>query len=135
MASITDGDRPVRPERSEWRDIEFSKHHRTQWGFHCPMNDLDFVVAEYCWFKAKALIEYKHERGLVDLRAPGMRVLEDLADRAHLPAFVVRYGNDFDWYQVWALNALAVEWLPRGYQRFTEEEYVSFLYKLRGLTR
>ena len=121
----------VAKERSGWRDARLSARHR-QWGFHVPAADIDFLLAEYDAGEPRALVEYKHERAaLVSAKSANLHVLSRLADRAALPAFVVRYGDDLSWFRVRALNERARDMLPET-QDMTEDEYVEFLYLVRG---
>ena len=124
----------VRTERTGWRDEQISRRHR-QWGYDCPAMDIDFLLLEYDAGKAAALVEYKHEDAqAVRCAHPSLRALADLADRAGLPAFVVRYADDFSWWYPTPLNAPARAICPRSY-RMAEEEWVELLYRCRGRTR
>jgi hypothetical protein len=127
--------RLVRPERTGWRDAALSLRHRL-WGFDCPMQDIDWLVAEYDRMCPVAIIEWMHER------APGVdprrtwpvkwAVLRALADRRPpLPAFAVRYAADLSWWRVLALNAAARGHVARCTQ-YTERGFVRLLYRLRG---
>ena len=55
----------------------------------------------------------------------------DLGNRAGIPVFGVRYANDFSWWRVTPLNALAKQWVPKQ-THMDEEEYVRLLYRVRG---
>lgn len=121
-----------KPERTGWRDQRISERHRS-WGIGSPAFDLDLILVEYSHCEPKALIEYKHERAApVYLSDANYKALIRLADRAEIPAFIVRYANDFSWLNVCPLNALAKKWLPQK-SKVTEDEYVRFLYRLRGI--
>lgn len=123
--------RPVRPERSGWRDMELSERHR-QWGWDCPAVDLDFLFLEYDRGKAVALVEYKHEFAQPQYPThPTYQAMIDLGNRAGVPVFGVRYARDFSWWRVTPLNPVAKERLPRQ-REMSEKEWVSFLYQLRG---
>lgn len=128
-----------RDERTHWRDEAISLRHR-EWGFHCPATDIDFLLNEYDGGKTKALIEYKHEGSSVNFLNPtsGMHpksydALRDLSNRAGIPIFVVRYKEDFSFWQVFSLNDIAKAFLKSEETLMTEKEYVTFLYKLRGM--
>ncbi len=126
--------RPVRKERTGWRNERISRKHR-EWGWDCPAIDIDFLLLEYDVGKAIALVEYKHEKATQpQFTHPSYRALKDLSDRAGISAFVVRYADDFSWWQATALNSLGEKWLPKT-KRMTEEEWVAFLYQLRGRHR
>ncbi len=121
----------VRPERSGWRDLALSQRHR-QWGWDCPAVDVDFLLVEYDGGKASALVEYKHEQApWLRVWHPTVRALIDLANRAELPAFVVRYASDFSWWLVRPINQLAQDWLPET-RRLTERQWVALLFRIRG---
>ena len=118
-------------ERSGWRDLEFSKHHRL-WGHDCPMIDIDFLCCEYDQGNPRALIEYKHTNALAEnYNQPNYKTLIRLGEIAQLPVFNVRYSADFKEYGVTPLNKYAVTHLPNP-MAMNEKEYVTFLYKLRG---
>lgn len=120
----------VKRERTGKRDLALNDRHRL-WGWNVPAEDLDFV--EYDNKKAVALVEYKKENAPPVPRTDvNLLVLCDLADRAGLPAFVVRYAFDFSWWTVRALNGIAMEIVPKPMLKISEKEYVDFLYKIRG---
>lgn len=121
----------VSQERTGWRDQRISRRHR-QWGYDCPALDIDFLMLEYDNGKAVALAEYKHEDApIVRTGHPSMRAITDLADRANLPAFVVRYSDDFSRWYVSPLNGPARQLCPQA-QELTELEYVRLMYRCRG---
>lgn len=120
----------VKPEKTGKRDLALNDRHRT-WGWNVPAEDLDFL--EYDNKKAVALVEYKKENApLVPSSDANLLALCDLADRAGIPAFVVRYAVDFSWWTVRALNEIARSIIPRPLVKIPESEYVEFLYKIRG---
>jgi len=124
-------ERPVREERTGWRDLELSQRHR-RWGWNCPAIDLDFVLLEYDRGKAVAIVEYKHEQAPLQFPAhPSYQALIDLGNRSGLPAFACRYADDFSWWRPIALNAIAKQ-LRASRTAISEQEWVAFLYKLRG---
>lgn len=121
----------VRKERTGWRDEGLSQRHRT-WGWDCPAIDIDFLMCEYDQSKAVALVEYKNEQAAPQSsQHPSYRALTDLADRAGLPFFAVRYANDFSWWIVVPINAVAQNLLPKR-KRLTEQDWIAFLVQLRG---
>ena len=120
----------VSPERSAWRDLDFSEHHR-KWGWDCPAVDIDFLMIEYDRAKPIALVEYKHERAKpADPKSTTYRAIKTLSDLAGIPFFGVRYTSDFKKFTVARLNKKA-EALLTARQVMTELEYVQFLYRLR----
>jgi len=123
----------VRAERTGWRDLGLSTRHR-MWGWNCPAVDLDFLFLEYDRGKAVAVVEYKHERAQpMSIAHPTYLALRDLADRAALPAFVVRYGSDYSWFAAAGMNDRAVKLLGTENSKFMSEcQWVEFLYLLRG---
>jgi len=121
----------VRQERTGWRDEALSQRHR-KWGWDCPAVDIDFLMLEYDQGKAKALVEYKHENAKPqDPKHPSYKAMKDLADRAQIPFFAVRYAGDFSWWRVHPLNDYAHKFLPKTCQ-MTEVGYVTLLYTIRG---
>lgn len=120
-------------ERTGWRDTDrISQRHR-MFGYNVPACDLDFPLIEYDKAKAAALIEYKHERAeAVYLNNPSIRALSDLGSRASIPAFVVRYKDDFSKYKVTAINDIGREILQTECKVMYEADYIRFLYRLRG---
>lgn len=121
----------VRAERTGWRDDRISLRHRA-WGFNDPVVDVDFLLLEYDRGKACALVEYKHELAMPLRRChPSVSALADLATRATVPAFIVRYADDFTWFQVNPLNEKARSILPEA-ARMDEKDWVRLLYRLRG---
>jgi hypothetical protein len=123
----------VRPERTGWRDEALSRKHR-EWGWDCPAVDLDFILVEYDQGLPVAVIEYKHENAKpVSLTHPSYMALAILGERADLPIFVVRYADDFSWWEVQAINTVATAILST-LRRVSESQYVKFLHWLRGRT-
>ena len=89
-------------------------------------------MLEYDKGKAVALVEYKHERAETATSGhPSYRALIDLGTRAGIPVFAVRYADDFAWWRVVPLNQCAHEYLAEPRQ-MVEDEWVAFLYRLRG---
>jgi hypothetical protein len=122
----------MKDERWNVRDQRISARHRL-WGTDCPMVDVDFLVLEYNHGKVVALVEYKHERGQhLDPNHPSALALRDLADRAGLPVWSVRYADDFSWFEAKPLNLLA-----RGRHsndepvKMSERDYVTWMCALR----
>ena len=129
------------------RDAWLSGRHR-QWGRDVPAMDLDFVLAEYDHCVPQALIDYKHEHGVIDFQSANTRTLVALGDMAGLPAFIVRYGHSkqdgwwgdvaedsVPWFQVVPLNVYAHGTdMPSNDNntKLSELVYVSWLYDLRG---
>lgn len=123
----------VKLERHGFRDEALSRRHRA-YGFDCPMQDIDFCVAEYDYYKPKALIEHKHERADLQSKTdPGFKVLINLANMAKLPAYAVRYSDDLSRYFVVPLNDMACQFLEVR-TLMNEWDYVTFLYELRDRT-
>jgi len=122
----------VSQERSGWRDSKLSLRHRL-WGWDCPAVDIDFLMIEYNHCRAVTLVEYKHELAAPILPTnPSIRAIIDLADRAGLPAFIVRYAADLSWWRVAPLNHRAADYLPER-RLMSEREYVALLYRIRGM--
>ncbi len=115
-------------ERSGFRDEKLSKRHR-MYGWNAPAQDLDFI--EYYHLKPIALIEYKHERAVIDVHSHQCTVLKNLGDMASLPAFIAVYNDQYE-YDVYPLNDLARKTL-KDWTHLPEQRYVAFLYYLRGI--
>lgn len=126
--------RSVKGEYTGWRDQELSARHRNVWGFDMPMVDIDLLVAEYDKRIPIVLVEYKWETRTPRLSGANYQVLRKLADRAGIPFFVCGYKGDFTRWYIHAGNKLALDPLKASHQEWTEEEYVTFLYQLKGLT-
>ncbi len=79
----------VKPERTGWRDAWLSGRHRL-WGWDCPWQDIDWL--EYDNGHPVALFEYKHSSAPpLNPSHLGVQAMIELADRARLPFFGVRY--------------------------------------------
>jgi len=119
-------------ERSGWRDLGLSIRHRL-WGHDCPIVDIDFLVVEYDEKKPIALVEYKHEHAKnPNFDDANYTTLKTLGDWAGLPVFNARYADDYSWFKLTPLNAMAEARLPPEHRMMTERQYVDFLYWLRG---
>ena len=125
----------VMQERTNWRDLAFSRRHR-YYGNDCCAVDLDYLpfkFNEYYNGEPVALIEYKHENAAEqDYSKPNFQALIRLGDRAELPVFCVYYAHDMSWYIGDPLNDYARKIISTR-TRFTEFEYVRFLHDLRGV--
>ena len=129
------------------RDAWLSGRHRV-WGSNVPAMDLDFILAEYDKCVPVALIDYKHEHGVIMLKSANNRTLTALGDMAGIPAFIVRYGHSnqegwwgevpedsVPWFQIIPLNVYAHGAdLPSNDNntRLSELVFVSWLYEMRG---
>lgn len=121
----------VSEERSGWRDERISRRHR-EWGLNCPAVDIDFLMVEYDKAKAVGVVEYKHEDALpLRLAHPNVQAIRDLADRAVVPALIVRYANDFSWWYPTPVNDLAKQLCPEP-RSMSEEEWIRLVYRCRG---
>jgi hypothetical protein len=127
-------EKPVKQEDTNWRDEDMSKRHR-EWGWNCPVVDIDFLVCEYNLGKPVAIVEYKrHRMKFVNEADINYRVLKDLADARYnpLPFFVCFY-----WPEIWAFKVVPMNETARSYlvndTIMSEYDYVSFLYKLRRI--
>ena len=129
------------------RDAWLSGRHRL-WGRDVPAMDLDFILAEYDRCVPIALIDYKHEHGVINLESANTRTLIALGDMAGIPAFIVRYGHSkqdewwgdvpedsVPWFQVIPLNVYAHgKDMPSNSNntKLSELVFVTWLYDLRG---
>jgi hypothetical protein len=96
------------------------------------MVDIDFLVTDYDHGKPVAIIEYKHE--LADEKNThdmSYRALKALANASKIPCFVCRYSAGLDLFKPQSLNGFAKDHMLDG-KTMTEEEWVGFLYELRG---
>ena len=116
-------------ERTNWRDEELSKRHRT-WGKEFSAFDLDFIMVEYSYKKPCALVEYKNEHATEQsIKQANHATLKELGDLARLPVFCVRYASDFSWWKVIPMNGWATLHVGNKNERpiLTEQEWLSFL--------
>lgn len=123
--------RPRCPSGHECRRAPVSSRHRT-WGYDCPAVDLDSL--EYDHRIARAIIEYKRQAsGPPPVDDANTEALCDLADRADIPLYQVVYSADFTTWTVLAINSLARHDLCHQPVRWSEFEFVYFLYEtVRG---
>jgi hypothetical protein len=118
-------------ERSGWRDERLSLRHR-EGGVNCPAADADFILFEYDQKIVRAIIEYKHEFAPPSSPSDANnQALKNIADRAGIPFFACRYGENLDWFLAVPLNDLALKLLPSR-ERLSERGWVELLYKIRG---
>lgn len=92
------------------------------------------VLVEYDTQEPVALLEYTRRPKLIDGDQAKVTVLFKLAERSHLPAFVVRYAADLTTFRVEPASFSALQWISREGQLFGERAFVEFLYRLRGRT-
>ena len=134
-------------ERHYKRDGILSQKHR-RWGYNVPAVDIDFLLLKYDNARAVALIEHRHNHGDLNPEHSNSRALKDLAERAGLPYFIVKYRYQTDTRDLWApatvdtpaffqihpMNdkALLCD-MPGGW--CTEQEYSGWLHKIRGRTQ
>lgn len=121
-------------ERTGWRDEALSLRHR-EYGQNLPAVDIDFMLIEYDHEEPKALVEYKNEHTppINVSKSPSIIAMAKLANSASIPAFLVRYADDFSWWRVLGLNDHAASYLTTNPQLMDEVEWVSILYAVRGL--
>ena len=121
----------VKPERTEWRDKDYSKRHR-EWSPELTMTDVDALEFNCRTNEPVALIELKKDTAVWnDPKEPSNLAQIALAERAGVPMFGVRYSHDLSWYYVAALSSHAKRLLPDRI-RITEKAYERFLLWLRG---
>ncbi len=133
-------------ERHNRRDEIISAKHR-RWGHIFPAVDIDFLLVEYDRAQAQALIEYRHANGVV-VNDASIKAITDLANRAGVPFFIVRYYYATDdgtlwkeatidtpaWFRITSCNQHAEQlWTTHDADTWmTEDEYVVWLHKIRG---
>jgi len=127
----------TRPERTQWRDQKLSERHR-KWGFNCPAIDIDFLMIEFHVGKPIAIVDYKRYTGSIkNLNQKSISAISTLANNSNIPFFVVFYWNDVWAFQITAINNIAKNILQQHKinknKILTEQQYVSFLYKLRKI--
>lgn len=121
----------VKEERTGWRDAGLSERHRS-WGWDCPALDLDFVLLEYDYGKATAIVEYKNQHAAPQYPShPSYRALIDLGNKADIPVFGCRYADDYSWYRVAPLNQAARKYVQQQTE-MSETQWVETLYRIRG---
>jgi len=122
----------TRQERSGWRDEWISRKHR-EWGSSLGLVDIDWLVIEYSEKTPKAIIDYKNSAiKEINLNESIYVVQRKLGDMAGLPAFIVWYSKDPIWFKILPLNSFAKNYIGRPCFEMTEEEYVAFLFEIRG---
>lgn len=127
----------TKKERTGWRDEKISRRHRL-WGFNCPAIDIDFIMIEYNKGIPVALIEYKRYTGSIsNVHQNSVNAIIILADNSNIPFFIVYYWDDVWAFQIFPVNNIAKEKLKNSKfvksEIIPEQEYVSFLYELRGI--
>jgi hypothetical protein len=124
-------ERPVRPERTAWRDQGLSLRHRT-WGYDVPAVDIDFLMCEYDSNTPKACVEYKAMYGqIIQSDTSALKAITSLCDASRIPFFLVAYDPKEFWVSIKAMNAFARKYVP--FPRYmSEARYVTLLYELRG---
>jgi len=127
----------TRPERTQWRDQKLSERHR-KWGFNCPAIDIDFLMIEFHVGKPIAIVDYKRYTGSIkNLNQKSINAISILANNSNIPFFVVFYWDDIWAFQITAINNIAKNILQQHKidknKILTEQQYVSFLYKLRNI--
>jgi len=110
--------------------LEISKRHR-MWGLALPAWDLDFVLVECNGYRPVALIEYKkHTAPQMKPTDPSLKPLIWMADRCQIPCYAVKYNTENWMFTVVPINKRAKGGTERS--NMTEDDYVRFLYGLRG---
>jgi len=127
----------TRPERTQWRDQKLSERHR-KWGFNCPAIDIDFLMIEFHVGKPIAIVDYKRYTGSIkNLNQKSINAISTLANNSNNPFFVVFYWDNIWAFQITAINNIAKNILQQHKidknKILTEQQYVSFLYKLRNI--
>ena len=119
-------------ERTGWRDEDISRKHR-EWGFNCPMVDIDFLVVEYNLGAPVAVVEYKHIAAVTpNIQHPTYRALTALADASSIPFFIAVYGKDPWWFTITPVNTHAQALFDFG-EVLSEYDYVRKLYMMRSI--
>lgn len=113
-----------------------SDRHR-QWGSPILATDIDAILlVEYSRGKIAGLVDYKLglERPLSDGEGHALATLAELADRAGIPGYAVKYEPDPWRFRVYPMPGYGSGTWPHGRgELVTERQWVEFLYYLRGL--
>lgn len=127
-------------ERNGWRDEWISDRHR-KWGKALTMNDIDFFVIEHLHGTPAALVEYKEQGAypveffsepLDSPKQCNYNSMKILADNSKIPFFIVFYWSDSVSFMVYPVNQYAADMAGHEwYEKYTEKEYVTLLYKTR----
>lgn len=117
-------------ERSFYRDRSISIRRRI-WG---PLSATDIDWLEYGKNNQPVcLIEQKSEHSNYKRgNTSPMKALQNMAKLACLPLFGIVSQTHLNWIKVFPLNDMAKNFLQKP-EMMSEEQYVSFLYRLRGL--
>lgn len=122
----------VRQERTQWRDQSLSQRHR-KYGWDSPAVDLDMILVEFSAGTPCALVEYKAVGAReVNLAHPTYVAIRKLADCARIP-FLIAFYDSATWiYTITPANEFARAYVSET-KTYSEREYVTLLYKMRGL--
>lgn len=94
--------------------------------FNCT--DIDWLVCPYDHSEPKALIEWKHENApKLAPDNPSISCMRELATRARVPFFVVRWCDDLSHFIVHPLNIWAWKFCTDGRKPMSEETFKRFL--------
>lgn len=144
--------------RNGWAgfDVTLSDRHRL-YGSDIAACDLDFILIEYAYGKAAALVEYKRLKNLrsASLNSTSISALFSINDK--LPTYVIAYSDRFDFYflkrnaaggqaleQFLASRNQKIEYKPVVFadedEKFSgikapclsESDYIRFLHHIRG---
>lgn len=112
-----------------------SARHRN-WGYDCPVTNIDCLMCEYDHKVPMAVIEYKGRAPMQeDRRSANVQVIATLATMAGLPALLVYYDNVAWTFRVEPINPSAQDWLKRtnvlAGETLSERRFVEFLYRVR----
>jgi hypothetical protein len=121
-------------DRSQALRIVKAAANRKYYGFSCPATDIDLAVVHQATQQVTALIEYKHYKHRKHPKAYKGFVngaIVDLADRAGIPCFGMRYWPSKWGYEPHPANSYARTYISTP-TRLPEQEYIHLLYKLVG---
>jgi len=121
QATEQDFYRPVKQEKSGWRDETISTWHRKT-GFHAPACDIDAIYTvndivdsgmwiEFNNLKPVAFVDYKHEYAEINPRQASIQTLRWVADNLKVPVpfLIVRYAGNFEWFEIIPENQAAID--------------------------
>jgi hypothetical protein len=117
----------------KWNGEILSKRHR-EWGWDCPVVDLDFLV--YKKSKIKAIIEFKHRKSYLSPKSfkfhPTGKTLSWLANNysPRIPLLIVYYEEDFSVFRIYPITEGWSKYDPYFGVDLNSEMYLRFLNSL-----
>lgn len=117
----------VKEEQTGERDLTYSRWHRTLPNY-CYMVDLDAIE----WRIERgivAFIELAKSQAIVYKKKFQLKVIQELAKKSGVPAFLVLYNDELSLFEVYDLLS-APEWSSCNKKVLNRDEYSSFIKNL-----